>query len=267
MENMLRWSAPSRLPPLRLHDDFRSRFLPRSRTITVLLPPDYDANPRRRYPVLYLHDGQNVFEQRDKTAFGKGTWRVDTTIAALLASRIVEPLIMVAVDNTPDRMAEYTPVPDPKYGGGNGEAYGRFLVEELKPFIDAQYRTRTGPIDTALAGSSLGGLATLCLGLRSPQVFGKWGILSPSVWWADRRIVTTVAALPTRPKNTSLYLSIGTDEGFSSLPDARLLRDRLQAKGWTIGKDLLYEEALGDKHDEPAWAKRVPSLLRFFFPA
>lgn len=259
------------LSPLHLFGSFPSHRLANHRAVTVLLPPGYEQSRRKRYPVVYLADGQNVFDARDLTFFHKGTWQVDTISAQMIRDHQIEPVIVVAIDNTSARADEYTPDEDTKYHvGGKADIYGQFLVEEVKPFVDSRYRTLTGPQDTALAGSSLGGLATLAVGLAHPDVFGKLAVLSPSVFWADHDIIKRVDALATKPKEQVIYLYMGTGEGDEParfLQDARSLRDHLTAKGWALDRDLLYEEGDGEKHDEPAWARRVPHFLRFFFPA
>lgn len=261
--------APAPPPPafeLRAHRSFRSGFLLTDRDVLVYLPPCYAGEPARRYPVLYLHDGQNLFD--GATSFIPGRdWRVGQTAEALIAERAIEPLIIVGIYNTGhERVEEYTPTADARFKvGGKADLYGRLLVEELKPFIDAQYRTRVGTADTGLGGSSLGGLASLYLGLRYPEVFGKLALLSPSVWWGGRAILTHVAELDDRP-DTRIWLDMGTAEGARATPDARDLRDALVAKGWRLDADLRYLEVAGGRHDEAAWARRVGPVLRFLFP-
>jgi predicted alpha/beta superfamily hydrolase len=247
-------------------ENFQSRFLPSARTVLVYLPPGYDRDTARRYPVLYLHDGQNLFD--GATSFIDGQeWRVDETAERLIRAGLVEPLIVVGVYNTGEqRMAEYTPVADPKHGGGQADLYGRLLVEELKPRIDAEFRTRTDAASTGLGGSSLGGLVSLYLGLKYPNVFGRLAVVSPSVWWADRAILETVAALPART-GQRIWVDVGTKEGKSATPDTRRLRDALAAKGWRLGRDLRYLEARGAEHNEAAWAGRFDRILRFLYPA
>jgi predicted alpha/beta superfamily hydrolase len=250
----------------RTHTKFRSKFLTAERDVLVYLPPGYALDEQRRYPVLYMHDGQNLFD--GATSFVPGQeWRVDETAQALILARAVEPVIIVGVYNTGrERVEEYTPSADPKFKvGGKAELYGRLLVEELKPFIDSHYRTKTGAGDTGLGGSSLGGLVTMYLGLRYPEVFGKLAVVSPSVWWDRRRIVSDVKALASKTQ-ARVWLDMGTDEGPNAIGDARRLRDALVSKGWSLGGDLSYFEAQGAKHSEAAWALRVDPMLRFLFP-
>ncbi len=254
---------------IRFHRAVASRFLGRARDVAVYLPPGYDDDPGRRFPVLYMHDGQNVFDAA--TSFLGIEWGVDEAAERLIAAGRIEPLIVVAVYNTPDRVAEYTPDPGAGGAGGNAAAYGRFLVEELKPMIDGAYRTLPGREHTGVAGSSLGGLVSMYLGLAHPETYSRLGVVSPSVWWADRAILARVAAAPR--SETRIRVDIGTAEGSSprdaaeAVQGARDLRDALVARGWVQGRDLQYEEASGAPHNEAAWAARVPALLEFLFPA
>jgi predicted alpha/beta superfamily hydrolase len=246
-----------------------SSFLPRKRDIIVWLPPGYEENPKRRYPVLYMHDGQNLM---DAATSHSGEWRVDETAQQLVQSGEVEPLIIVGVYNTEDRFAEYTQVKDrgefAQLGGGNADAYGRFLVEELKPMIDRTFRTRAQAEDTGLAGSSLGGLVTMHLGLRYPGTFRRLGVVSPSVFWGNRDILSRVKALK-RKQPLKIWVDIGTEEWRGSqetVEDARKLRDTLVAEGWRVGKDLHYVEVEGAAHTESAWAERFDDILKYLYP-
>ena len=181
---------------IRAHKSFHSKILNNDREVIVYLPPGYDASKNKRYSVFYMHDGQNLFD--GATSFIPGQeWRVDETAERLIAAGKIEPLIVVGVYNTKDRIDEYTPAADAKYKlGGKADLYGRMLVEELKPFIDSQYRTKHDARHTGLMGSSLGGLASLYLALKYPQVFGRAGVVSPSVWFAGRHIVHYVESQP-----------------------------------------------------------------------
>lgn len=249
---------------VRTHQNFHSRYLEHDRTVIVYLPPGYDAESIVRYPVLYLHDGQNVFDRA--TAFGE-EWHVDESAQALILAGEIEPLIIVGIYNSGEhRVDEYTPTPEAEKGrGGHADDYGRMLVEELKPFIDATYNTLPGAANTALGGSSLGGLVTIHLGIRYPATFSRLAALSPSVWWDHRVLLTEVEALP-RKLPLRIWLDAGTAEGSETLANARALRDALVAKGWTIGDDLSYLEAPGGEHNEQSWAARVDGVLKFLFP-
>jgi predicted alpha/beta superfamily hydrolase len=167
---------------------------------------------------------------------------------------------------------EYTAARDAKYkAGGKGDLYGRFLVEELKPFIDATYRTRADAKHTGLGGSSLGGLISLYLGLKYPNVFTRIAVVSPSVWWADNQIVQFTKNEWRKPP-LRIWLDVGTKEGRdtreaqATVDGARLLKAVLIEKGWQEGKDLKYLEAADAEHNEKAWAARTAAILEFLFP-
>lgn len=264
-------SAPSSLTgTVRYLRGVTSKFLSRPRDIIVWLPPGYDAHPQRHYPVLYMHDGQNLMDTA--TAFSGGEWHVDETAQRLVRDGKVEPLIVVGVYNTEARIPEYTEVPgtgdEAQYGGGEADAYGRFLVEELKPRIDHEFRTRPGAQDTGLMGSSLGGLVTMYLGLKYPDVFRRLGVVSATVMWGDRDIVKRVDALKKKPP-LRIWMDIGTSEypgSEETVGDAQLLRDALVRKGWVLGRDLKYVEVPGAFHTESAWAARFGDILQYLFP-
>jgi predicted alpha/beta superfamily hydrolase len=257
---------------IRVHKDFHSKFLNNDRDLIVYLPSGYELDKPRRYSVLYLHDGQNLFD--GATSFIPGQeWRVDETAQSLISSGQIESLIIVGVYNTgKDRIDEYTPAADAKYKlGGKADLYGRLLVEELKPFIDKTYRTKRTAAHTGLGGSSLGGLVSIYLALKYPRVFGRVAGVSPSVWWANNHIVNYVEALP-KKLPVRIWLDIGTKEGGSAeeaqktTDGARLLKETLIKKGWKPERDLKYFEAQGAEHNEHAWADRVAQILEFLFP-
>ena len=255
---------------VRRHDAFPSRFVA-PRNILVWLPPGYEEDDGRRYPVVYFHDGQNVFDAA--TSFIGVEWGADETATRLIAEGRMRPAILVGVANTAARMDEYTHAADARHGGGRSADYQRFLVEELKPFVDQRYRTKPGPDDTAVIGSSLGGLAALDLGLDHPEVFRRIGSVSTSVWWADREVLRRVAA--GRGAGLRIWLDIGTAEGpppspgarDTRLDDQRALRDALVARGYREGVDLHYEEIEGAPHNERAWAARLDRILAWLMPA
>jgi predicted alpha/beta superfamily hydrolase len=258
--------AKDQAPPPRLHkhEDFVSRLVEDHHDLLVYLPPMYETEGERRFPVLYMQDGQNLFDP--ETSFIKGNyWRMGETADALVGAGAIEPLIIVGIYNAGvKRVDEYTPVEDKRLGGGHADAYGRMLVEELKPFIDAHYRTLPGA--EHCGGSSLGGLVSLYLGLRYPMIFCGLAVMSPSVWWRNRAILKTVAALAEKPA-LRIWLDIGTKESTRAVPDTRALRDALISKGWRLGEDLAYLEAEGGEHTESAWAQRAGPMLQFLFPA
>ena len=202
---------------------------------------------------------------RGASALGGGC--VAETADEVIVSGEVEPLIIVGIANTGDRrLAEYTPVPDWKMGGGEADKYGRLITEELMPFINANYRTQHGLQHTGVGGSSLGGLVTVYLGLKYSDRFSRLAVLSPSVWWNHRSIIGYVN--DARPvHHPRIWLDVGTAEGRRTLSDADLLERRLTAQGWRPEIDLHYERVDGGTHDEASWAERVGPMLRFLFPA
>lgn len=244
--------------------NFHSAILPDDRTLFVYLPPQYESEPGRRFPVFYLHDGQNLFDPRTSYVPGH-TWRAGETADRLSLSGEIHPLILVGVGNAGmRRMPEYTPTRDQRMGGGEGRLYGRLLVEELKPWIDSRYRTLTDVENTGLGGSSLGGLITLYLGQQYRHVFGKLAVLSPSVWWNQRSILDFVS----RPAaGQRLWLDIGTAEGLRHVRDTELLYRRLMLQGWQPGVNLELLKVEGGAHTEDAWAARFDRILKFLFPS
>lgn len=261
-------------PRLRLHRAFKSRFLPDERDVIVYLPPGYERHGERTYPVLYLQDGQNLFDGRTSYVPGR-TWQVrehaDEAIKAGKAGEAgeVEPLVIVGIYNTGDRrLAEYTHERDWQMGGGEAAAYGRLMTEDLMPWIASQYRVRTEREHTGVGGSSLGGLVSLYLGLRFAQYFGKLALLSPSVWWNHKSILGLVnERAPQIWERPRLWLDVGDQEGRRTLENAEQLNRRLKANGWKPGEALHFERVAGGTHDEASWARRVRPMLRFLFPA
>lgn len=244
---------------LRINDAVYSPQLNNTRHILVWLPPTY-ATSNARFPVLYMHDGDNLF---DAYASYAGEWRVDETLTQLAAEGIAA--IVVGIPNMGEqRFSEYSPFPHRTHGKGSGDAYLRFLVETLKPMIDADFRTLPDATHTGIVGSSMGGLISLYGFLQYPAVFGMCGVLSPSFWYGEKTMLERIAKTPPHGR---VYLDIGTKEGTVARSTQRLnhtyrdgvrkLRDALKAY------DLLYVEDEGAQHNERAWARRLPKALRF----
>jgi predicted alpha/beta superfamily hydrolase len=255
---------------IKRHRAFPSKILGNRRDVLVYLPPGYSRFSRERYPVLYLHDGQNVFDAA--TSFGGVEWGVDETAQRLIQQKLIEPLIIVAVANLgEERIHEYAPtsaVIEPhdhpgKRSRGLAGIYGRFLLDELKPFIDRKYRTRPEAQSTALGGSSLGGLATLAIGIIFAESFSRLLVMSPSVWWDDFAIIQILGFVREKPP-LKIWLDMGTAE--PEWEQVHELRDALIDRGWRPGVDLKYLEAEGAGHNEASWAARVEPALRFLFP-
>ena len=255
---------------IKRHRAFPSRILGNRRDILVYLPRGYRPFLRLRYPVLYLNDGQNVFDAA--TSFAGVEWGMDETAERLIRAKLIEPLIIVAVANMgEDRIDEYAPTSGmidakakrKKRSKGLARQYGQFLIEELKPYIDQKYRTKPGAEFTALGGSSLGGLVTLAIGMLYPQMFRRLMVMSPSIWWDNFAIYRLVDSISEKPP-LKIWLDTGTVEpGWEQM---RELANRLIEKGWKLHKDLEYMEAQGADHSEAAWAARVEPALRFLFP-
>jgi predicted alpha/beta superfamily hydrolase len=249
---------------LELHRDFHSEYLPDDRNLIVYLPPDYEHS-ERRYPVMYMHDGQNLFDPETSFIHGR-TWQFGEHADRLIAAEEIEPLIVVGIYNTSRRLEEYTHSRDRRMGGGEASVYGNLLVQELKPWIDTQYRTLTDAQNTALGGSSLGGLVSLYLGLEHAETFGKLAVMSPSIWWNHKSILGYVNDYE-GPPWPRIWLDVGDGEGKRVKADVDLLDARLQSNGWKPEVNLHYQMVPGGTHDEAAWAARVGDMLKFLFPA
>lgn len=253
---------------VRVHENFGSAHLDAPRNVMVYLPPGYGEMPARRYPVLYMHDGQNLINAED--AFGGVVWGVDKTAQSLILAGEIEPLMIVGIYNAgAKRIDEYTPVKSEtgrmRGHGGKADQYGRMIIEELKPFIDREYLTKPEREFTGLGGSSLGGLVSLYLGFKRPDVFSRLAVLSPAVWWANNQIIREVALtgerLPLR-----IWLDIGKREGSRIKHQVRALKEMLLASGWRDGFDFAYYEIPEARHEESAWAARFGEVLKFLYP-
>ncbi|HEY1016617.1 MAG TPA: alpha/beta hydrolase-fold protein [Herpetosiphonaceae bacterium] len=231
------------------------------RTVMLYLPPSYDQNPAKRYPVVYMHDGQNLFNAQ--TAFGGVEWQVDETMNRLVLQGGVREAIVVGVYNTAGRMSEYTPSVDPGYGGGNANAYLDFLQNTLKPYVDANYRTLAGAQDTLMIGSSLGGLVSCYAGWTRPAVWGAVGCMSSSFWWDGQEFTQTVETFAGK-KPARFYLDAGANN--DGAPQTTRFRDALLADGYASGADLLHVYDPNGSHSESSWARRLPTPLGYLLP-
>jgi predicted alpha/beta superfamily hydrolase len=255
---------------LRLLPAFYSPQLHNRRDLYVYLPPDYHEN-ERRYPVLYMHDGQNLF---DEALSFSGEWHVDETMEALAGESI--RAIVVGISNiAAARFDEYSPFRDPRLGGGRGDAYLDFVINTVKPRIDADFRTDPDRASTGLMGSSIGGLISLYAFFHYPETFGFVGAMSPSVPFAGSALLDYLVHVPPVPGR--LYVDVGQQELGHELRDRLLLRffsrryvsevrhliALLRAKGYVLGEDLRYVEDPGGRHHESAWARRLQPALRF----
>lgn len=247
-----------------------SNYLNNSRDLDIYLPPSYYKNSRKKYPVLYMHDGNNLFFP--SISFGGMPWRIDKTIERLVNNGLMEEIIVVGIHNTSARDFEYTWT-QMKHGnhssGGGGLMYSSFIVNELKPFIDKTYRTLPDRTNTAVAGSSLGGLISFYLARFYPHVFGKVGIISPSFWW-DRGVAFKHVQGIT--SNIQVWMDMGTREGMRyragediNIKMIQTMKYFLQTHGFREGENLGYLEDRGGKHNEWHWGNRFHLPLIFFF--
>ncbi|MER2561697.1 MAG: alpha/beta hydrolase-fold protein [Myxococcaceae bacterium] len=243
--------------------DFRSAALNNSRGVWVYLPPTYLENTTFRAPVVYMHDGQNLFD--GSAAFGGVEWQVDETMNRTANDGFIAEAIVVGPENTAARIDEYTPTSTTQYGGGQGATYLRFLVDELKPAVDREYRTRPERESTVVIGSSLGGLISMYAGVQKPEVFGNVGAMSPSTWWDNRWILGSVAGLRAAPlRPVKVYVDSGNagnsmDDVTNTAELAQAWRDR----GYADDVTLKYVVQNGASHSEAYWAQRLPVALRF----
>ena len=239
---------------------FTSTALPSTRGVWIYLPPTYLENQAARFPVLYMHDGQNLFSK--DTAFGGNEWKVDETLDAGAYDGSIREVIVVGVENTAARIDELTPTSDPGYGGGKLPQYLAMVRTEIKPLVDATFRTIPGREATGIMGSSLGGLASSHAGVVAADVFGLVGAMSPSTWWDDRMILGEVATTPTKPaRPLRVYVDCGDAQ--DGLEDTKDLAAGYEAVGYTKGKDFSYVVQPGAKHNEIYWAQRLPVALSF----
>jgi len=232
--------------------------LGRQRTVRIYLPPGYETS-RKRYPVLYMHDGQNLFDA--STAFA-GEWQVDETLNALATSRGLE-LIVVGIDNGAERrVTELTAWSTEKYGKAEGREYVAFIVEVVKPYIDAHYRTKPGRADTAIMGSSLGGLISHYAIAEYPQVFGKAGIFSPAYWFAPP-VFAYIAKHPL-PQDAKVYFYAGGREDEHMVDDMRRAV-ALVRTGGVPERNIAVRVAPEAQHNEAAWRAEFPRAVEWLF--
>jgi predicted alpha/beta superfamily hydrolase len=246
---------------------FKSKILGNERDIIVLLPPSYKDKAAgkkalKRYPVLYMHDGNNLFDPN--TSFQGVDWGVDEACAKLYKEADINEMIIVAVYNGPDRVGEYTPFKDPKHEGGNGEKYIEFLTEELMPHINSKFRTLTDAKNTAIGGSSLGGLISLYAGAKRSDKFSKVIVMSPSIWWADGKIIDYVTSAKLDAAKTRIWVDMGGAEGEEGLSFTRKFNDAFKQK-YPGFKSYAYKEFPDAPHNETAWRARIELPLKYMF--
>lgn len=235
----------------------------RTRRVWLYLPTGYTGGTRR-YPVLYLQDGQNVFDAA--TAFA-GEWGVDETLGELQAGGLAAAgCMVVAVDNGgPARLDEYSPWRNPAYGGGQGDEYLDFVVHTLKPYVDAHYRTQPGRASTGIGGSSMGALIATYAGLKYPAVFGRVAAFSPAYWFAEKPLFDYVRRHPANPK-TRFYFVSGATESQTMVPLMAALRNALRAGGVPAANLSLHVRPDG-QHAEWFWRREFGAGFRWLYAA
>ena len=255
---------------LRIHP-FHSRIYRNDRFLRVWLPPGYDdaQNAARQYPVLYLNDGQNLFEPA--TSFNGVEWQVDETADRLIREQVIAPMIIVGIDNTgKDRLREYMPHRSfqPIMLRVQGTRYPSFLIKEVMPFVERHYRVAPGPRNSGLGGSSLGALIALYTVAVSPEIFGRLLLESPSLWAANRQIVRQSRTVRRWPER--VFLATGSAE--AGRPDRdRSMVDDVQELAAILHRSGLDRSRLrfivdqGASHHESSWARRFPDALSFLF--
>jgi predicted alpha/beta superfamily hydrolase len=243
-----------------VYPNLASPQLNNQRDLLVWVPPNYQES-HHRYPVIYMHDGQNLFDQATSYV---GEWYVDE-ILTLLAPTGMEAIVVGIPNQGEQRMAEYGAL-DPE---GSADAYLAFIVETVKPLVDQQFRTLPHRDDTGICGSSMGGLISLYGFFKHPETFGLVAAMSPSLWFCDQAMFSYVEQQKIREGR--VYLDVGSNEGRrigrgpvrSMVRDARRMRDLLISKGYRPGIGLRYVEEKGAHHHEDAWARRFPGVVEF----
>ncbi|MCX8104668.1 MAG: alpha/beta hydrolase-fold protein [Ignavibacterium album] len=239
---------------VKYHRAFSSSLLDNKRDIIVWLPKGYNSPKKKdkRYAVLYMHDGQNILDP--KTSYAGKDWRVDETLSKLIRKRKVKDVIVVGIYNTPDRLDEYS-------WSDKGKLYLKFIIEELKPFIDSNYRTLTDRENTAMIGSSMGGLISFYAGWFHNDVFSKVGCMSSSFYYQHDQALKIVEEYDGPKKNVKFYI----DHGEDGLVRGQKMFGLLTQKGYVLGQDIDYYYAPGAEHNEKEWAARLERPLLFFF--
>jgi predicted alpha/beta superfamily hydrolase len=228
--------------------------LNRNRRILIYLPKDYLAS-NKRYPVMYLQDGQNVFDAA--TSFA-GEWGVDECLDSLYTQKQMA-VIVVAIDNGSNyRMTEYNPYDNEQFGKAEGEAYVNFLANTLKPFIDSAYRTLPTASNTIIAGSSMGGLIAYYAAITKPKIFGKAGVFSPSFWIAPQLKLLTDSI--GKKLDSKLFFTMGSTEGDKYIDDMNAIAEQL---GLVSNSMILLTIAENENHNEANWRKQFPIFCKW----
>ena len=264
-------AVPGRMTALpnvvRTHKKFHSDVLGNDRTLVVYVPPDYDQS-KDKYPVLYLQDGQNLFDE--STSYQGIEWKLDETAQQLITEKRIQPLIIVGIYNAETRTAEFTPPSLKGKTAAQGDQYAKMVVNEVKPFIDSHYRTLADRDHTGIGGSSMGGLITMYIAKQNPQVFGKMVLMSPWLQLNGKPVLADWLGAGKWLKGTKLYVEMGTEPGdnyptTNPVGDAQPMVAALEKAGLSAGKDFDYREIEGGRHNESAWQNSVAQPLLFLY--
>jgi len=234
------------------HRKIYSRFMDKKLDFFVWLPAGYEANPSKSYPILYMHDGQNLIDP--KVSFAGRDWQVDETLTKLIKEYKIKEIIVVGIYNTSERLEEYSDTE-------KGEKYRKFITEELKPFVDSKYRTIADNKNTAIIGSSMGGLVSFLIAWKHPEIFSMAGCMSSSFYYKDEKVFKMIDEYKGEKKHIKFYI----DHGEDGLLRGQKMFCKLTQLGYVIGTDLDYFYARGAEHNETEWAKRLERPLIFFF--
>lgn len=228
--------------------------LKRSRTMRIYLPENYSATTKR-FPVLYMHDGQNLF---DEYTSGYGEWGVDEALDSM-NRKTGFACIVVGIDNGPKRMNEYNPYDNPRFGAGEGSEYVDFIVKTLKPYIDKHFRTKADKPNTAIAGSSMGGLISCYAILKYPQTFGLAGVFSPAFWTAP--VINQYASTVSNKFNGKVFFYMGSMESAEMIPDMKKVEEALKLNTKAKLKTVINDSG---RHNEAYWRAVFPDFINFW---
>ncbi|WP_226065584.1 alpha/beta hydrolase-fold protein [Kaistella polysaccharea] len=243
-----------------LSNDFLIPQLNRTRKIWIYLPPDYETSTKR-YPVLYMQDGQNLFD--DKTSFS-GEWQVDETLNRLFSEGDYGAIVIGIENGGESRINEYTPWNNPKYGGGEGDLYMKFMVETLKPYVDKNYRTRPGKEYNALIGSSLGALISNYGGVKYSDTFSKIGSFSPAYWIVASEFNSFITNSTADLSGSRIYFVAGSKESETMASDIESVKNKMFTKGLTAANTLIKLDAEG-QHNENYWKREFGAAYEWLF--
>lgn len=244
-----------------LDKDFHMPHLNRTRKVWLYLPRDYYAS-NKYYPVLYMHDGQNLF---DATASFAGEWYVDESLDVIFGDG-KESAIVVGIENSRDqnRLNEYSPWQNSNYQmGGEGNLYVEFIVNELKPYIDSIYRTKSGREHTGIMGSSMGGLISLYAAIERQDIFGRAGVFSPSLWFTEGKSFQHVSDKG-KQQDLKIYLIAGEREGSNAAAETWRMSETLRASGFQTNEVFIEIHPDGE-HNEAYWAREFPKAYEWLF--